>query len=60
MTRPGELRPQVMKGNFHTQIRWTYELVTESHFGKLCLFFFPEIRVLFTQRSDPGALIKQF
>lgn len=39
MARPGELRPQVMKGNFHTQIRWTYELVTESHFGKLCGFF---------------------
>lgn len=39
MARPGELRPQVMKGNFHTQIRWTYELVTESHFDKLCVFF---------------------
>lgn len=38
---PGELSPQAMKGNAHAQIRWTYELLTESHFGKVnCVFFF--------------------
>lgn len=61
MASPGELSPQAMKGNAHAQIRWTYELLTESHFDKVnYVFFFPELKVLFTQRSDPRDLIKQF
>lgn len=56
MPSPGELRPQAMKGNPFLKLdRWTYELLTESHLGKVC--FVPKFGVLFAQRSGPGDLL---